>query len=264
VQEGLEDYIRRARTFQSYLNSVPSQAEPAKICEGLLACARTAETLLRMILLFYNSLRWFSPDHPESLDQVSKEKLYGLKEDLRTAWLGTLIRLVQGLGKNEELRERIHTLLGREGLWPEKGQKKIFDALASLRNWRNIHAHERGAPVDKAHRLVEGFIDFLDWLVDPLRKPGQSSWRIFPAFLTLNVVTRNSCGISSIKYTLTSPTSHPHRQITLYTQQHLSANSGAFFGLPHLSKTLRELWVDPVLIPANLFSYSRAEEVTNV
>jgi len=261
-QDGLEDYIRRARTFQSYLDAALDDSEPAKVREGLLACSRTAETVLKTLLLFYNSLRWFRSDHPEALDEQGRRKLVEYARDPKIRGFGTLLRMFRELERDQEVRERVRTLLGRETLWPEGNHQRIFGALDRLREWRNEHAHGRGGSINNASKLVEGFIDFLDWLVDPLKKPGQTDWRIFPAFLTLNVVTRNNCGISSIKYTLISRTSQ--RQITLYTQQSFSANAGAFFGLPHLSKTLKDLWVNPILIPASLFRSPRAGEANDV
>jgi hypothetical protein len=268
AQEGLNDYIRRTRTFYSYLDSYEEVPDAAKVREGLLACSRAAEAILKTMILFYQSLRWYRHDHQDSIDEVGVSLLNKCKEGLRWATFGQLVCRVQQIDNDREVRERLESLLGRERLWPERGHQHAlaavselhqWNALKDLKSWRDEQVHRRPGPIEKAARLVKGFLEFLDWLQDALRQPGQN-WQIFPALLSLNLVTRNSCGISSIKYTLVSHDTGSKHHITLYTKQPLSVTSGSFFGLPHLNKTIKDHWVDPVLIPSGLFLVSSSVE----
>jgi hypothetical protein len=263
AQEDLNDYRRRARAFHRYLTSPADEKQEdrsAKVRGGLLACALAVETILKTILMFYSALRWYDPNHPHTLDDAGTVGLAKAIGKMRKP-LGPLISDVWNLESDKEVMVKINDLLGRSRLWPERSDVIPLKALKAIKDWRN-QVHYRPPRIDAAAELVAGFIHCLDWLQDARPHPGQS-WQIFPALLSLNLVTTNNCGISSTKYTLAAHDEERH-QITLYTRQLLSANSGSFFGLPHLEKTIKnQVWVDPVLIPSALFRMPEPPEATS-
>ena len=217
---------------------------------ALRACAVTAERILSLILKFYTALKHYDRSvadgiKPGDVRPVGRQKKVSL---------GTLVDEVYALNRDPETLAAIHEHLGRERLWFGKSQAKHFEYLKLIAQTRNAEFHYN---VGERRELgIKPFLNFLQWLGDG-GGISQNRWRIYPAVLSLDLVSVNRCGITSIKYMLRSADSFSEgarKPITLYTRQPLKLNAGSFFGIPHLGRVHENLWVDPLLISTSIFS----------
>jgi hypothetical protein len=251
--EDPDDLGRRIVAFRDYLRDPGHKRDTASVNarNGLLECCNGLEAILRTLVLFYEAVKHFDIDRPDGLGDAALERVATAKKRLPKG-LGQLIGLFRDLGEDRVLRRKLADVAGRDTLWPPGEEaKRHFTAMNDLNAWRikDVHASSEGGSAGAVFDLSESLLGVLDWLTHPREPSVAPEWRLFPAHLSLNLVTTNSCGISSIRYSLTRP--DRHHEITLYTKQPLSVLAGSLLDLPHLGKARDDLWVNPVLIPAS-------------
>jgi hypothetical protein len=251
AQDDIDDYAAQVGAF---LGAVSDRSTPPlSVAGGLVKCAAIAEEILTFLIAFYTALKYYDGTLAEGLDEHRIDSLgVNLAHSFdRVNGLGGLIPVFRDLAKDPEITDAVKMHLGRESIWPE-GLKKYTDVLHALKDYRNKEAHEvEVLGIKRAPETVKRFLSVLEWLRDPLGR-GDDAMRIYPAILQLNTITMNHCGITSIKHNLT--TRGASRPITLYTRQPLSVYAGTFYGLPQRNKALKDLWLDPVLVPTRIFS----------
>jgi len=251
AQDDIDDYSAQVSAFLAAIKDGSEQ--PLLVAGGLVKCAAIAEEILTFLISFYMALKYYDGTLAEGLDEHRIDSLgVNLAHSFdRVNGLGGLIPVFRDLAKDPDITDAVKMHLGRESIWPE-GLKKYTDVLHALKDYRNKEAHEvEVASIERAPETVKRFLSVLEWLRDPLGR-GDDAMRIYPAILQLNTITMNNCGITSIKHNLT--TRGASRPITLYTRQPLSVYAGTFYGLPQRNKALKDLWLDPVLVPTRIFS----------
>jgi len=252
AQESIDAYIVRVSAFARYVHG--RRPDRVKVAGGLLECSKIAHDILRFLTEFYTMLKYYDPQYEEGLSPTAKELL---QKESQSIWKRDLFRATEGfrsLGREEAVVTAVQRHLGRP-MWSEAEGEKHTKALDDFRqDWRNRYAHESGLPDEDAEKLVTRFLEFLKWLRDPTKTESHRD-RIYPAVLHLNVLTLNQCGITSVKYCLTENSADDATvgTISLYTRQPLANFAGVFYGLPNQGKSQEKLWVDPVLIPTNVF-----------
>jgi hypothetical protein len=254
AHEAIDDYIQRVESFAEY--AADPQAETSKIAQGFLQCGNLIHAAARFVIQFYTALTFYDPRRQDGISERRRSELAA--EVKRTGRLpfAKVISEFRKLGENDAITSKVEEHLGRE-LWDRRRCWALVDFLNSFRLARNEVAHDSlPTGLDVTH-YISGVIAFLKWLQCPTADDTHRQ-RIYPAVLHLNVITMNQCGITSVRYGLTErPTSGGRAAvgpITLYTQQPLAHFAGVFYGLPNHDKSQRALWIDPVLIPTNVFS----------
>lgn len=247
------DLGRRLRAFRDYLLDPGRDGRAASVnaLNGLKECCNSLEAILRTLVLFYEAVKHFDIDRPDGLCDAALERIAATKKKVPKG-LGQLIGAFRGLGEDPVLCRKLADVTGRDAVWPPGDEaKKHFTAMNDLNDWRitNLHANAGGGSVGAVLDLSERLLSVLAWLTHPREANVPPEWRVFPAHLSLNLVTTNSCGICSVRYSLARP--DRNHEITLYTKQPLSVLVGSLLGLPHLGKARDDLWVNPVLLPAS-------------
>lgn len=256
VEEDIVEYIERVEALCQYLRQ--KRPDEGRVREGLTECSVIAERILRFLCKFYHAIVFCRPGEREGLDPEGRREFSAMQRKLEHEMrgLGLSIKAFRELNRNENIRETLHQLIGRDGVWPDGSHEAPLDALNALNEWRTGRLHY-GERVGNALALARGCLEFLEWLLVGDRNSENAS-RIYPAILTLSVIATNSCGITSVRYVLRQPKSEESSEVTLYTAQPVSVESGCFYGLPHQARTTADLWVDPLLLPVSLFQPTAA------
>jgi hypothetical protein len=252
AQDDIDDYVAQVSAFHDFIRE--GSAQPLLVAGGLIKCAAIGEEILKFLIAFYTAMKYYEPMLAEGLDEP---RVAHLETNLAFVFggvrgLSDLATKFDDLAKNEEIGEAVEIYLGRDVIWPHEKAAKAIGGLRNLNQYRNKNAHEVPvSDVEKAPATIKRFLNFLEWLRDPTERSDDAG-RIYPAILQLNTITMNHCGITSVKHNLTTRGSS--RPITLYTRQPLSVYAGTFYGVPQKNKALKDLWLDPVLIPTRIFS----------
>ncbi|MGZ5440741.1 MAG: hypothetical protein ACXW5U_01250 [Thermoanaerobaculia bacterium] len=257
AHESIDDYIERVSAFAEYVDD--PDANSGKIAWGLFKCAPILHDVLRFVIQFYTAITYYDPRWEDGVGQRKRPELASKLAKIRNAPFGQAIDHFQALGARDDVTRSVAEHLGRD-LWDRAKCERFTIFLHSFRKWtRNREAHEQEElpeGVDARSDLSQ-ILEFLRWLQRPTDDDAHRE-RIYPAVLHLNVITTNQCGVTSVRYGL-SERATPHAKpviapITLYTQQPLGHLAGVFYGLPNQDKSQRRLWIDPILIPTNVFA----------
>lgn len=264
VLKSINEHITRMQAFYNYLDRTRDgrrgnrAAIDNAVLRGTSACAMSVKETLRTLVIFYDAIRVYDPTRPDGLSLEHLQALQGKARDVGEFDLPTTLTTFRALRDDPELREALRRWVGVPDVWPGESREPRWEALEQLDEMHAINMNERRGPMrlDLGHvrDVVKKALNFLHWLRNPFhgqpRHP--KTWRIYPAVLGLNVATTNSCGIISVRYILEEMRGSSSGHVTLYTRQPLSVERGTFYGLPHRDKTVHDLWVDPILIPARV------------
>jgi len=271
LEMDLQGYIDRARSLCEYLKS-DEAIDEGKVEQGLVACSKAAERILRFLCLFYRAVPYFSAKTVEGISREDRAAVAAIRADMqeRRPGLGKLIGEFSEMNDDQEIRRALWGALQREHVWPKDTANAPLAGLNLLRDLRNLRVHsDEGDLMRSAVQAVTGFQMFLDWLDDPHRSPnaagtgsvGRSPWRIYPWVVTLNLVTTTRSGVTSLKYMLQERHGagrHRRQETTVYTSQPLSVTN-CYYGLPNPGKFDKNLWVEPLLLQADIFSSEDSE-----
>lgn len=252
AHESIDAYIVRVSAFAHYVYG--KRCDRVKVAGGLLECSKIAHDILRFLTDFYTMLKYYDPQYEEGFSAASKELLQRESKSIWKDDLADATKRFKNLRRDTAVIHAVRHHL-RRPMWSEADVERHAAAMDEFRkDWRNKYAHESGIPDEDAEKLVSSFLAFLEWLRDPTNARSHRD-RIYPAVLHLNVLTMNQCGITSVKYGLMEKLADVGESdaITLYTRQPLANFAGVFYGLPNQDKSQHDLWVDPVLIPTNVF-----------
>jgi len=253
--------VKRAQAFREYIEHGHAQQERSKINDGIVACAKTAEKILRFLYQFYLILPYCDTGEKSGVNSNANSVLEQARANTARSGFGELIGRFRGLEKHQDIIQATEKFLGRNGIWPKGSEGEPFVALDELNKQRIhlVHPDQPGSNWEPI-QLIEGFQLFLDWLLEPTSvigaarcaESGSCALRIYPAIVALNLQITTRSGITSLRYKLRD-THNDRLDVTLYTMQPVSIES-CYYGLPHARTDSHNFWHNPVLIQTDVLT----------